>query len=323
MLIRSSIVLGLALVSPYAWCGEVPSAEQLLDKMTTALKTLNYKGTFVHIAGDNVESMSIVHGSDSKGELEHMLSLNGEAREVIRTHSLVTCIWPDSQSVVVSQSKPRNPLPTLDAAISNDEVYQLALIDSDRVAGVDTHVLEIQPRDQYRYGYRLWVDKETNMLLRSLLFDQNNQAIEQAMFTSIAYPQSIEGSLFKTNVSENKISWREPKAVDPEKQPNRVQFENLPAGYSKVSELYRPMPINDGPVSHVMLSDGMSSVSVYVEHVMEANQDKSLVGHSSMGAMNAFSLSLEKGFVTAVGEVPMEAVKLIAEAARLKLAEAD
>ena len=79
------------------------------------------------------------------------------------------------------------------------------------------------------------------------------------------------------------------------------------------------MPINDGPVSHVMLSDGMSSVSVYVEHVMEADQDKSLIGHSSMGAMNAFSLSLETGFVTAVGEVPMEAVKLIAEAARINL----
>ncbi len=321
MLIRSSLVLSLALVSPFAWCGELPTAEQLLEKMTTALKTLNYKGTFVHIAGDNVESMSIVHGSDNRGELEHMLSLNGEAREVIRTHSLVTCIWPDSQSVVVSQSKPRNPLPTLDAAIADNEVYQLALVDSDRVAGVDTHVLEIQPRDEYRYGYRLWVDKESSMLLRSMLFDQNNKAIEQVMFTSIAYPQKIDGSLFKTRVSENQVSWREPKAVVPAEQPDRVQFENLPIGYSKISEQYRPMPINDGPVSHVMLSDGMSSVSVYVEHVMKADQDKSLMGHSSMGAMNAFSLSLENGFVTAVGEVPMEAVKSIAEAARLKLKE--
>ncbi len=321
MLIRSSLVLSLALVSPFAWCGELPTAEQLLEKMTTALKTLNYKGTFVHIAGDNVESMSIVHGSDNRGELEHMLSLNGEAREVIRTHSLVTCIWPDSQSVVVSQSKPRNPLPTLDAAIADNEVYQLALVDSDRVAGVDTHVLEIQPRDEYRYGYRLWVDKESSMLLRSMLFDQNNKAIEQVMFTSIAYPQKIDGALFKTRVSENQVSWREPKAVAPAEQPDRVQFENLPIGYSKISEQYRPMPINDGPVSHVMLSDGMSSVSVYVEHVMKADQDKSLMGHSSMGAMNAFSLSLENGFVTAVGEVPMEAVKSIAEAARLKLKE--
>ncbi|MEE9335935.1 MAG: MucB/RseB C-terminal domain-containing protein [Granulosicoccaceae bacterium] len=308
----------MTLFSQIAWCGELPTAERLLEKMTTALKTLNYKGTFVHIAGDNVESMSIVHGSDDQGELEHMLSLNGEAREVIRTHSLVTCIWPNSQSVVVSQSKPRNPLPTLDAAIGSDNLYQLALVDSDRVAGIETHVLEIQPRDEYRYGYRLWVDKQSNMLLRSLLFDQNNRAIEQVMFTSIVYPQHIDGSLFQTKVSENQVSWREPKAIAPAEQPDRVQFENLPMGYREVSESYRPMPINDGPVTHVMLSDGMSSVSVYVEHVMEPDQDKSLMGHSSMGAMNAFSLSLDTGFVTAVGEVPMEAVKSIAQATRLK-----
>ncbi len=319
MLIRSSLIVCLALVSQLAWSGEQATAEQLLHKMTTALKTLNYKGTFVHIAGDNVESMSIVHGTDDQGELEHMLSLNGEAREVIRTHSLVTCIWPDSQAVVVSQSKPRNPLPTLDAAIASDDVYQLALVDTDRVAGVETYVLEIQPRDEYRYGYRLWVDKETNMLLRSMLFDQNNHAIEQVMFTSIMYPEKIEKSLFQTSFSENQVSWREPKPVALSEQPDRVQFENLPIGYKEISESYRPMPINDGPVSHVMLSDGMSSVSVYVEHVMEAEQDKSLMGHSSMGALNAFSLSLDDGFVTAVGEVPMEAVKSIAQAARLKL----
>ena len=190
MFIRSSIAISLVFFSQIAWCGELPTAEQLLQKMTTALKTLNYEGTFVHIAGDNVESMSIVHGTDNKGELEHMLSLNGEAREVIRTNSLVTCIWPDSQSVVVSKSKPRNPLPTLDAAVANNQLYQLALVDSDRVAGVETHILEIQPRDEYRYGYRLWIDKKSNMLLRSMMFDQNNQAIEQVMFTSISYPQT-------------------------------------------------------------------------------------------------------------------------------------
>jgi len=260
--IVSSFAASLALVGQLALADQQPSAEQLLQNMTAAIKTLNYQGTFVHIAGDNVESMSIVHGSDEKGELEHMLSLNGEAREVIRTHSLVTCIWPDSQSVVVSQSKPRNPLPTLDAAIASTELYQLALVDSDRVAGVETYVIEIQPRDEYRYGYRLWIDKESKMLLRSVLFDQNNHSIEQVMFTSIAYPKNIDASIFQTKVSENQVSWREPKKIATSEQPNRVEFENLPSGYKEISELYRPMPINEGPISHVMLSEILNQIYI-------------------------------------------------------------
>ncbi len=317
MLFRSSIAIGFMCLSQLAWSGEQATARQLLQSMTTALKTLNYEGTFVHIAGDNIEAMSIVHGSDKDGELERMMSLNGEARKVIRNHSLVTCIWPDSQSVVVSQSKARNPLPTLDAAIADNAVYQLALVDTDRVAGVETYVLEIQPKDEFRYGYRLWIDKQQHMLLRSVLFDQSNKPIEQVMFTSISYPSSIDNSLFNVKVAENQVSWREPKHVAPAEQPDRVQFENLPLGYEEISETYKPMPINDGPVSHVMVSDGMSSVSVYVEHVMAQDQDKSMLGQSSMGGMNAFSLSLPTGLVTAVGEVPMKAVKSIAQATRI------
>jgi len=159
------------------------------------------------------------------------------------------------------------------------------------------------------------------MLLRSVLFDQDNHAIEQVMFTSIAYPKTIDASFFQAKISENHVSWTEPKEEAVVEQPNRVEFAGLPEGYSKVSESYNPMPINDGPVSHVMLSDGMSSVSVYVEHVPEPDQNKGLLGHSSMGAMNAFSLSLKDGFITAVGEVPMDAVKSIAQAARLNLTE--
>jgi len=77
------------------------------------------------------------------------------------------------------------------------------------------------------------------------------------------------------------------------------------------------MPINDGPVSHVMLSDGMASVSVYIEHVAVANQNQSAAGLSSMGAMNAYGLSLDKAFVTVVGEVPVDTVRAIAEAVRI------
>lgn len=304
-----------------AEASESVDPSRLIQRMSTALQTLNYEGTFVHIQSGSLTSMRILHSSDAHGQLEHMISLNGEAREVIRNHARVTCIWPGSQSVVVSKSKPRNALPEVDASLVTNQSYQLRLLQPDRVAGVYTHVVEIQPIDQYRYGYRFWIDQQNGMLLRSEMLDGDNHPIEQVMFTAISYPDHIDASRFDIKVNEDQVSWIEPKEVKStlaaSGQPDRVRFTTLPDGYREVSETYRSMPINDGPVSHVMVSDGMASVSVYVEYVAVAEQDKAALGLSTMGAMNAFGLSHVDAFITVVGEVPGDTVRVIAEAVRL------
>lgn len=294
------------------------SPEELIRKMSSALTQLNYKGSFVHVRQGHVEAMSIVHSSDHRGELEYMLSLNGEAREVFRNRSLVTCIWPDSQSVIVSDSKSRKILPTIDASLASSKTYELSLAKQDRVAGRNAHVVNITPRDNMRYGYRFWIDQETKMLLRSMLLDKEDNAIEQVMFTDISYPESINPELFETPGAKiDAFNIQKPKAVALQSSKNRVDFESLPPGYEEVSETYQPMPINDGPISHVMLSDGMASVSVYVEYIAKANQDDSAVGVSSMGALNAYTHSTPDALITVVGEVPAETVTRIAMAVRL------
>ena len=304
-----------------------PSA--LVDEMSMALKTLNYEGVFVHLQGMSVTSMHILHASDASGELERMTSLDGEAREVIRDHSLVTCIWAESEAVVVNRSKPRDLLPDVTSTLVHNDRYDFTLGKPDRVAGRDTHVVEVKPRDKFRYGYRFWIDQETKMLLRSMLLDGPDMAVEQVLFTSIEYPEKVDLARFDVDTKEEYISWIEPKTAQAvnslSAQQNyktnavdRVGFLRLPDGYEEVSETYRPMPIDDGPISHVMVSDGMASVSVYVEHVKAPEQDKSALGLSKMGAMNAYGLSLDNAFVTVVGEEPASTVMAIAEAVQLK-----
>ncbi len=320
---RAPLVSGLVL-SAGCWLSVASaesvniSPETLIRDMSQALTNLNYEGSFVHMQNGNIESMSIVHSNDHGGEMEYMLSLNGEAREVFRDKSLVTCIWPNSQSVIVSESKKRKILPNVDESLTNSETYQLSLGKPDRVAGIETHVIDIKPKDQFRYGYRFWVDKNTNMLLRSMLVDSDDNAIEQVMFTTISYPESIAKERFTTPnkviESYNKnASTHTPILADND---NRVKFESLPVGYSVVSETYQATPINDGPVSHVMLSDGMASVSVYVEYVDAAQQDATL-GMSTMGAMNAYTRSVQSALITVVGEVPSATVESIAGAVQL------
>ncbi len=298
---------------------------ELVRSMSVAMKTLNYEGNFVHVQGNHITSMNILHSSDENGELERMRSLDGEAREVYRNHSLVTCIWPASQSVVVSKSKPRDLLPTVDADLAANQRYRFSMGKPDRVAGLPTHVVNVLPADTYRYGYRFWIDRETHMLLRSMLLD-GQRAVEQVMFTLIEYPQSIDVARFEVSTDDEQISWLEPKKLQaasglPEilaDKADRVSFENLPDGYREVSESYSAMSKKERPITHVMLSDGMASVSVYVEYVARADQSQSAIGLSSMGAMNAFGLSTDDAFITAVGEVPADTVQAIARAAYLR-----
>ncbi|ASJ74461.1 MucB/RseB C-terminal domain-containing protein [Granulosicoccus antarcticus] len=293
---------------------------ELVRTMSEAMKSLNYEGTFVHVQGNHITSMDILHSSNSEGELERLRALDGEAREVIRNHSLVTCIWPDSESVIVSKSKPNELLPQIDADLASNGRYELSMGNPDRVAGLATYVVNVMPTDKFRYGYRFWIDQDTHMLLRSMLLDGPQRAVEQVIFTHIEYPVSIEVARFDIDSGREKISWLEPKKLKatsglPEtvaKQVDRVSFGELPEGYKEVSEVYSPMPMSTGPMSHVMLTDGMTSVSVYVEYATVAEQANASAGLSSMGAMNAFGLSTENAFITVVGEVPANTVKAIA-----------
>ena len=301
---------------------------KLIERMAVALHTLNYEGIFVHAQGTNLNTLHIVHASNADGEFERLIALDGEAREVIRNNSLVTCIWPGTQSVVVSQIKPRDVLPRVDASLATNLRYEFSYEKPDRVAGKATHVVNVIPRDKYRYGYRFWIDKDNAMLLRSKLLDGPNNPVEQVIFTQIEYPDTVDTGRFdvlKRGRGKEVVSWLEPKnkaaasnlEARHSEQADRVGFSSLPEGYGKVSETYSPAHAREASMSHVMLSDGMASVSVYIEYLPATDHVEATLGLSRMGAMNAFGVSTESALITAVGEVPEATVKAIAAAVTL------
>ncbi|MFK7892532.1 MAG: MucB/RseB C-terminal domain-containing protein [Granulosicoccus sp.] len=293
------------------------AAIKLIEAMADALNLLTYEGEFVHAQGTSLTSMQIMHSPGT----ERLRALDGEARIVFRDDTLVTCIWPDTQSVVVSKSRPRELLPQVDRSLADNDNYVFSLGTLDRVAGRQTKIVEVRPRDQFRYGYRFWVDSGTSMLLRSMLLDNAGRPVEQIIFTEISFPEHLDSTLLDIPDSKANASWLLPKkasatALLDEQNPlgaDRVQFGELPRGYREVAETYSLKAISDEPVSHVMLSDGMSSVSVYVEYSL-AGEKVTVQGHSQMGAINAYSLSTPSALITAVGEVPAATVKALAEA---------
>ncbi len=304
---------------------------ELVARMSEAMRTLDYEATFVHSARGHLSSMRILHSSDGRGELARLTALDGEEREVIRDHAHVTCIWPATSVVSVTEAKLRSALPEVDAALADNPAYTLEHGGTGRVAGRPAEIVHIRPVDALRYGHRFWVDASTRMLLRSMLLDEADRVLEEVLFTDIEYPESIPASRFEVPEGARSASQPVPRgrsdaatsstagAVEPDADASdRVRFDALPAGYAEIDEHFRAMPVEGGPASHVMVSDGVASVSVYVEHVPPAEQDLSLTGMSSIGAVSAYGRSLPEGFVTVVGEVPAATVRLVADAVSLR-----
>ncbi|HSH43098.1 MAG TPA: sigma-E factor regulatory protein RseB domain-containing protein, partial [Arenicellales bacterium] len=140
-----------------------------LERMSAAISDLNYRGTFVYQHNGKLEAMSVVHrgGEDSR---QRLFALSGAAREVIRDQEGVICIFPDSKAVMVDRNLPRGPFATLPRDLEQlNHYYHFSLGGSERVLERHGRMVVIEPRDNYRYGYRFWLDREHALPLRSAL----------------------------------------------------------------------------------------------------------------------------------------------------------
>lgn len=322
---RQAVCICFALGVAQAAAGEEP-VRAWLDRMSHALSNLDYEGTFVYQHDDQLETIRVVHIVNDAGEHERLYSLNGAPREVIRTPDSVRCILPDDRSVVVDRRLTQDLFPTLPPSQVGDleDYYRFQLIGEDRVAGLKAKVLGIEPRDRFRYGYRLWLEEDTGMLLRSELVDGAGDAIEQMMFTSISLGDSIP-----MKALDSQIAGYEQVEFGPRPPPEERQQESgagrtagakqlewsvngLPPGFHLKSHGRDTNPRTDvGSGEHLVFTDGMASVSVYIEL---AGEGKAVApdGISSMGAINAFSREKQDHRVTVVGEVPSVTVRTIA-----------
>ena len=164
--------------------------------MNRAVEELNYQGTFVHVLEGNAETLRIIHRREDGRSSERIESLDGAGREIIRHGNQVQCILPDRRVVLLEDPKDLSPLVSALPSYS-DEIephYALNLHATARVANRSAQILEIKPRDAFRYGYMLWLDQETAMPLKSQLIDDQGAIVEQILFTSIDLQSPISPS---------------------------------------------------------------------------------------------------------------------------------
>ena len=305
----------LCLMMPVlAWAEN--DAVALLERMTQAGKELNYQGVFAYQTGRTLQSIQIYHHNDAEGESERLMSLNGVAREVIRSNDMVTCINPEGKQINVSRRPLGRGFPSdLPRRVrSATPYYDLILGEEERIAGRMTQELEIQPLDNYRYGYRLWVDKETDLLLKSELLADNGDVLETFAFSAIETGVEISDQDLKPQTSGEEMTWHQSEQGKPLSLSNDRLISTwepswLPDGFSLVAAQNRLRANNGAYVEQRVFSDGLSSVSIFIERIKARHSH--LQGGSDMGAVNAFGTIIHSHFVTVVGEVPAITVEKI------------
>jgi sigma-E factor negative regulatory protein RseB len=303
----------------------------MLKRMSDADNSQNYQGTFILRKSDSLSTLRVTHGVDDEGDWENLEALNGEPRKVMRRNNRVISVFPDREIVTIRHTDRKQSLhPQLPENIDQLELfYTMNRLDDDRIANHHALVVDLQPKDQYRYGYRYWVDKNTGMLLRCDLVTENKKVVEQMMFTSLDYFTEIPAQMFELQQFEGfkKQFLDEPEIdVHPDSKTS-WKVERLPKGfmltqstmrYSQLAAANKDKAADDSSLQsaapdllHLVYSDGLASVSVFIEKNRGAG--KHLQGTSSTGAVNAFGNPVGDHFVTVVGEVPVKTVQLMAK----------
>lgn len=292
------LLSGLLLTTPVVHADE-DSPKHWLQRMSAAMQELSYQGVFVYRREDDMAAMRVTHVVDEHGARELLETLTGQARSEVRRAPLVAGEGAGE--------------PQLNHI---DRYYQLRLLGSDRAAGREARVIAVSPRDEYRYGYRLWLDHATGLLLKSDLLSQDGDTLEQVMFTAL---ELLDRETVKQLAPAPDRQGDAHAAVDGVAA-NSVSawvVTTLPDGF----ELLKSHPgSGHGEVEHLVYSDGLASVSVFVERAN--GQDDAFEGGSRMGAVNAYGSLIDGGFqVTVVGEVPEITVQTIGRSIQRQGAE--
>lgn len=282
-----------------------------LMKMQYAHKQKNYIGTFIYRHGTQLETMRIVHRVRSGKVLERIISLNGSAREVIRDHRVERVYMPDKNIIQISpRTKNENEFPALlTRSMKNfQKHYHVMLGGESRIADRMVQMVIIKPRDEYRYGYRLWADKKTGLLLKADLVNMKGQSLEQYMFTNIRIGVAIPASMLRPRMSAKgaKIKQHDAHQQVPKANLN-WSVKSLPEGFRLSSRMLSICPTHNTPVQHLVYTDGLAAISVFIE---KAGKNRKVIkGLNRMGAIHAYGKMLNGYQITVVGQVPADTVR--------------
>jgi sigma-E factor negative regulatory protein RseB len=307
-LLRLVLFLGFAAANA-AFAAPAHEGLLWLKKMADAANRLNYSGTFVFQHHGQSETSRIVHYVNAAGGVFAKLeTLDGPAREVIRSNDQVTCYLPANKVVLIEQRNSRYFPPTLlpDRIETIMESYDVHMGDEDRVAGHECQVIELRPRDNLRYGRRFCAEKTAGLPLQVKTLNEKREPVEMFAYTELTIGGTFNRDKVQSKYADKSRAqkWRiDRSALNISDRPYNTGWVvlNQPPGFRKLMELQRSVAGKAGYVAQIVFSDGLAAVSVFVESSPRQRPPQVL---SHRGAVNIYTRSIGDHAVTVLGEAP-------------------
>ena len=303
-------------VSAVALAQPGSEASRWLERMASAMSSMSYQGTFIYMKGDEVETMRITRVVDGNDIRERLYSVDGPQREIIRDDKGVRCVLADEGAIVQDPFVAGTiyPLAPYHDLVRDDSPYKLETGGRARLAGQHARLVSITPLDGYRYGYDFWLEENTGLLLKWVLFDDRRKPLAKLMFTSLRLGNAIDrGELYSNTPSDEFVLLSTPMPAQPLKRAQpKWKPQSLPRGFRLTAHNIVESGGED-VFEHLVYSDGLASVSVYIED-LEADSVADDHGASQLGTANAYSRHVGSKHVTVIGEVPQVTVRSIGTA---------
>jgi sigma-E factor negative regulatory protein RseB len=292
---------------------------QWIQAARTAALRVNYTGTIIYQAGGEMTSSRITHMFDGSKSHERIQTLDGKPREYLRKRSgsddEVQCLIPEAKKIIVEKRSVEDSFPSLSSA-SPDEIlqrYEARLGPVERVAGFEAQALTLEPRDNLRYAYRLWLDRTTGLLLRAQTLDERKEVIEQISFSDVRIGERIDRSALKSPWSTD--GWSVVRSEYRQADLGKLGWiVPTPEGFRRTKEVMRRMHAADA--MQVVFADGLATISVFIEPGSAlADPPDAVRVH---GPTSAYSRRVSEALVTVVGEVPPGTVRAVAQSVEFR-----
>jgi sigma-E factor negative regulatory protein RseB len=292
------------------------SISEWLMRMHEASRRRSYVGTLV--VSSNTGGLStarIWHACDGGEQIERVVSLTGEPRSTFRRNGEVTTFLPESRLVRMEKSEPLGLFPGLlkSNESSIPDFYAARRIGSDRVAGFEAEVVELAPKDRLRFGYRIWSEKRTGLVMKLQITDAEGGVLEQAAFSELQLDVPVRADKLSRMMVPPE-GWRVEKAeaVKTSAEDEGWQLRSPVAGFKPISCYKRPLggaPASGGTLQWIF-SDGLAAVSLFLEPY--DRQRHAQEGLFATGATQTLTRRIQDWWLTAVGEVPPQTLKAFA-----------
>lgn len=302
----------LCMLSSIAWAQTDPAAFRWLQRIQEGTQKLSYSGSFVYQHGLHMEMSRITRFVASNGAYEKLESLDGGMRELVRSPEQLTYYLPGSQTVKVDRQFVPYSFPAILPVQLRDlrDNYSISMGEIERVAGFECQAVVLEPKDQLRYGRKLWADMNTGMLLKARTLDARHEPVETFVFTQLQIGH-VERDRVRSSFAARAQEWRvEDSAVKVAKLTDAGWLvRSMPPGFRKVGEMRRTIG-NVSGIGQIVYSDGLAAISVFIEPL--SGRQPAAAGLVRQGAVNVFTRKLGENWITVVGETPAESVRFVA-----------